>query len=288
MSEEAVAFASRNQLDNPFPIVPDDEPVATIAPEKPEDAAAEAEAAPSAAHPETAGPVAADDFPANDLPADDSPTGDLGDLAVTPMIEAVLADDSQVFLQRLIGIAARDAQRADDVSVLGLALAALGQALAEGDDEDQGFQDLVDTFEGRRVGEAALHRAAPLIAVFVARLASAAYRHEMTPDLAERFIRAADEVAGTALKAGGVRAWRRFPEVTATIAQRALNRGVSAAGLAEALPRLMARFGLGQRPVMRVVSNSDQPRGKPSRGEAAGEPRRMVISGPVEIVILDR
>jgi hypothetical protein len=284
MSEEAVAFAGRNQLDDPFPIVPDEDPVATIPPEK-EDDAPDAKVAQNGARPETAG---ADDFPANGFPTGDFHDG--GDLTAAPMIEAVLADDSQVFLQRLIGIATGDAQHGDDdISVLGITLAALGQALAEGEDEEQSFQDFVDALERRRPGEAALHRAAPLIAVFVARLASAAYRHEMTPDLAEKFVRAADEVAGAALQARGARTWRHLPEITVTIGQRAVHRGFSAAGLAEALPRLAARFGLGPRgPVMRVVSSPDQPRGKPSRGEAAGEPRRMVISGPVEIVILDR
>lgn len=277
MSEEAVAFAGRAQLHDPFPIVPDDEPATMVAPERDD-------AAPAAGG--TQRP------PQSDL-GDTAPIEDLGDAdarVTDPIGDAVLADDGQLFLQALIGIAAADARSgAGDVVSLGLTLACLGQALAEGTDEEQAFQDLVDMFDRRRPEETALHSVAPFIAIFVARLASAPYRHETTPDLIESLMRSAGDVVDAALQAAGTRAWRRLPGIVTTIAQRAARRGLSIANLIEALPRLAARFGLGPRgPVMRVVSHSDRPRAEIPRGDATEKPRRMLISGPVEIVILDR
>jgi hypothetical protein len=277
MSEEAVAFAGRNQLDDPFPIVPDDEPVAMVPPER-ADVVPEADDTQPAPHADL-----------NDtIPMEDD--GDPDTRIADPIADVVLAENSRLFLQALIGIAAGDLRRgADDMAGLGLALAGLGQALAEGEDEEQTFQDLVDAFERRRLEEAGLHSVAPLVAIFVARLASAPYRHDTTPAVVENLMRSAEEVVGAALQAAGTRAWRRLPGIVTTIAERAVHRGLSIADLIEALPRLATRFGLGPRgPVMRVVSNPDHPRRDLSRGEAAEKPRRMLISGPVEIVILDR
>jgi hypothetical protein len=277
MSEEAVAFAGRNQLDDPFPIVPDDGLVAMIPPER------------EVTAPNTADAQHAPLSEVHDTPPTEN-AGDAGARVADPVADAVLADDSRLFLQAVIGIAAGDVQGgADDTAGLGLTLAGLGQALAEGEDEEQTFQGLVDAFERRRLEEAALHSVAPLVAIFVARLVSAPYRHETTPDFVENLMRSAEEVVSTGLQAAGTRAWRRLPGIVTTIAERAAHRGLSMADLIEALPRLAARFGLAPRgPVMRVVSNPDHPRRDPSRDEAAERPRRMLISGPVEIVILDR
>lgn len=272
MSEEAAVFTRRNELDDPFPIVPDDEP------------AAESAAEPRDAAPESAPAVN------DDVAADNS--DDPGDRITDPAVTALLGGDSQHFLQALIGLVARSMQNAaGDAASLGLVLAGLGQALAEGQDEEEVLQDLVDAFERRRLGEAQLHAAAPFIGLLVARIAAAPHRDEPTPDLAgaERLVHAAEEVAGVGLRSGGIRAWRRLPDIAATIAERAGQRRLPIADLAEALPRLATRFGFAPRePVMRVVSNSGQPRGDLPRGETAERPRRMLISGPVEIVILDR
>jgi hypothetical protein len=105
-------------------------------------------------------------------------------------------------------------------------------------------------------------------------------------------LHAAEELSAAALAAGGARSWRRLPDIAATIGERAARRGLSPTALAAALPRLAARFGLsahddGER--VAVIAATNHPRGASPRGEAAAEePRRMVISGPVEIVILDR
>jgi hypothetical protein len=270
MSEEAVAFAGRNQLDDAFPIVPDDTPAAMVSPER-------SDAALDAAHLDLNGVARAEDVGNADAGVAD------------PIADAVLADDSQLFLQSLIGIAASRAQHgADSATSFGLTLSVLGRALAEGGDEEQTFQDLVDAFERRRLEEAALNSVAPLVAIFVARLLSAPYRHETTPEVVADLMRSAEEVVDAALQAAGARAWRRLPDITATIAERAAHRGLAVRGLIEALPRLTARFGLVPRPVMRVVANSEHARSDHPRDEAAEKPRRMLISGPVEIVILDR
>jgi hypothetical protein len=277
MSEEAVAFAGRNQLDDPFPIVTDDELAAMVPPERPEAAA------------DVAGTQVGSQPDLNDANSTEYP--DDGDAHATgPIADALLAEDSQLFMQALVGIAAADMRSGAGETVgLGLVLAGLGQALAEGMDEEQVFQDLVDAFDRRRLEETTLRSVAPLVAIFVARLASARYRHETTPEIVENLMRSAEEVVGAASQTAGARAWRRLPGIVTTIAERAAHRGLSVTEMITALPRLAARFGVGPRgPVMRVVSRSDHPRAEAPRSEAMERPRRMLISGPVEIVILDR
>jgi hypothetical protein len=179
---------------------------------------------------------------------------------------------------------------ADDAS-LGIALSRLGQALAE-DRQDDGltFQALVDALDRGRLDEAALLGLTPIVAAFVARLVIG----ETSPgdgEATRQLAIAADTVVGETLAAGGSRAWRRLPRFAATIAERSAQRELPLGAVAEMLPRLGARFGLTRPgPAGRgtVVSLTDDLRGAPPRGAAADEPRRMVISGPVEIVILDR
>jgi hypothetical protein len=124
------------------------------------------------------------------------------------------------------------------------------------------------------------------VAAFLARIAAKdrlVGRHD--PAAVEALFRSAEAMVASSLEAGGTSAWRRLPKAAAAIRVRVAQREFPLDVLAEALPRLVARFGLAPRE--RVVTNSELPRGDRPRGEAA-EPRRMVISGPVEIVILDR
>jgi hypothetical protein len=265
MSEEVAAFARNDE--NPFPIVPDDladatEVSAEFAPpgETGFDPEPEPTATPEAESHEAADPVAA----------------------------AILAPDSRHFIRALIGRLI--AGSGDDTSV-GIVLSRLGQALAEDrQDEHLTFQSLVDALDRGRVEEAALRDLTPIIAAFVARLVA----RETSPADGEalpQFVAAAESVVGETLESGGSRAWRRLPRFAATIAERAAQRELPLGAVAEMLPRLGARFGLTRRePAGRgtVISLTDDLRGDPPRGAAADEPRRMVISGPVEIVILDR
>jgi hypothetical protein len=182
----------------------------------------------------------------------------------------------------------------DDAS-LGIALSRLGQALAE-DRHDDGltFQNLVDALDRGRLGDTALRHLAPIVAAFVARLVAG----ENSPiaiagdsDAPRQLVSAAEALVAETLEAGGSRAWRRLPRFAATIAERAAQRELPLGAVAEMLPRLGVRFGLTPRELGArgsVVSITDHLRGDPPRGAAADEPRRMVISGPVEIVILDR
>jgi hypothetical protein len=268
MSEQAAASARQSEPGDPFPIVPDD--VIEIAQSgggnPPGDADPEPDDPPLEARPE---------------PGDDT-RSDAGPLAGT-----LLASDSQQFLRHLIGFAAGELQKGSgDGAVFGVLLARLGLALAGNHDEELAFQDLVGMLDRHRLGKAALHRAAPIVAAFLARIAAKdrlAGRHD--PAAVEGLFRSAEATVASSLEAGGTSAWRRLPKAAAAIRVRAAQREFPLDALAEALPRLVARFALGPRE--RVVPNSELPRGDHPRGEAA-EPRRMVINGPVEIVILDR
>lgn len=259
MSEEAAAFARHDE--NPFPIVPDDTA----------DTAEAASASETAADPE---PAAA-------------PEPEDGDIT-NPVTAAVLAPNTRQFLRALMALLIGGST--DDAS-LGIALSRLGQALAEDrQDEDLTFQALVDALDRGRVEEAGLHGLAPIAAAFVARLV-AGDAASGDADALHQLVAAAETMVGAALEAGGTRAWRRLPRFAATIAERAAQRGLPLGAVAEMLPRLGARFGLTRHePAGRgtVVSTTDDLRGDSPRGAAADEPRRMVISGPVEIVILDR
>jgi hypothetical protein len=167
---------------------------------------------------------------------------------------------------------------------VGTTLGQLGSALDEDLDEAAAFQDFVDALEHRRFGARALHEAVPIVAAFLARVVSEPIlgtTSGRTPAEIAGLVRSAAQVAREALESGGARSWRALPEIAATIARRAAQRGSSIGTLAEALPRLWARLGPGSR---------DASTSKPDhlRGRTKGETRRMVLSGPVEIVILER
>jgi hypothetical protein len=160
----------------------------------------------------------------------------------------------------------------------------LGHGLEEGLDEESVFHDLVGALERRRFRSAALHEAVPIVAALIARIVSGPILRTPSgaaPAQIGNLLRAAARVAREALDSGGARSWRALPEVAVTIARRAAQRGSTIGTLAEALPRLWARLGPGSRDAS--TSESDHPRGR-----TTGASRRMVLSGPVEIVILER
>ena len=55
----------------------------------------------------------------------------------------------------------------------GVVLCQLGWALSEGQDETLTLQELVEAFDGRRIGKAGLRGVAPIVAAFIARTAAA-------------------------------------------------------------------------------------------------------------------
>lgn len=265
MSEEASAFARHDEGGDPFPIVAEDA------------AATEAAIAPQS---EAAVEATTDDARRE---TDD------------PDVVASLSRDGRQFLVALISRLADKAQHAaGDRAALGIALSRLGQGLADDANQQVLFQSLVDALDRRRPGPTALREVVPVIAAFLARSVGAQALQdasESNPGEATALFGAAEDVVAAALEAGCSRAWRRLPDIAATVASRAADRAVPLGALAEALPRLAARFGSWPRDTADytgIVSITDHPRGDPPRGGAADEPRRMVISGPVEIVILDR
>jgi hypothetical protein len=198
---------------------------------------------------------------------------------------ALQAPDPHSFLLGLANALVRSPHATTDgESSLGTMLRQLGNALDEELDEESAFQDLVDALEHRRFGARALQEAVPIVAAFLGRIVSGPARETgsaATPAEIAGLVHAAAEVARDALASGGARGWRALPEMASTIARRAAQRGLSVDTLAEALPRLWARLGAGQRD----ASTSEPDR---LRGRTKGETRRMVLSGPVEIVILER
>jgi hypothetical protein len=201
------------------------------------------------------------------------------------IVSALEAPDPQSFLLALANALVRSPHTtADGESSLGTILRQLGNALDEELDEESAFQDLVDALEHRRFGARALREAIPIVAAFLARIVSGPARETgsaaMPAEIAS-LVRVAAQVARDALGSAGVRGWRALPEITATIARRAAQRNLSIGTLAELLPRLSTRLGPEPREGSTTRSGHFQAR-------ATGEPRRMVLSGPVEIVILER
>jgi hypothetical protein len=199
--------------------------------------------------------------------------------------DAVSATDSQSFLLGLIGAMGRTGRfPAGGESSLGTMLRCLGKALDEELDERPAFQDLVDALERRHFGARALHEAVPIVASFLARIVSAPILRTASgtaPAEIGDIVRAAAQVAREALERGGARSWRALPESGSAVARRAGQRRLSISSLAEVLPRLWARAGPGPGEASTAASEH-------VRVQTIGEPRRMVLSGPVEIVILER
>jgi hypothetical protein len=217
-------------------------------------------------------------------PCEGNPSVSEGSSILEVVAEAVSATDSQGFLLGLIGVLARTARTpVDGESSLGTLLRHLGDALDEELDEEAAFQNLILALERRRFGKHALNEAVPVIAAFLARVLSEPIL-QATPgttltEIAD-LVRAAAQVAREALQSGGARSWRALPEIALTIAQRAARRNLSVVTLAEALPRLWTRLTPGSGEAAAAPAHP--------RARTTGEPRRMVISGPVEIVILER
>jgi hypothetical protein len=201
------------------------------------------------------------------------------------VVSALETPDPQSFLLALANALVRSSHMtADGESSLGTILRQLGIALDEELDEESAFQDLVDALEHRRFGARALQEAVPIVAAFLARIVSGPARKTgsaATPVETAGLVRSAAQVAREALESDRTRGWRTLPEIATTIARRVAQRGSSIGTLAEALPRLWARLGPGSHD----TSTSEPDR---LRGLTKGETRRMVLSGPVEIVILER
>jgi hypothetical protein len=199
--------------------------------------------------------------------------------------DAVSATDSQSFLLGLIAALGRTARAPAGVeSSLGTMLRCLGHALDEELDERPAFQGLVDALERRRLGGQALHEAVPIVAAFLARIVSAPVLRAgpgTAPTEIADLVRAAAQVAREALERGGARSWRALPESGSAVARRAGQRGLSISSLAEVLPRLSARLSPGRGDASTAASEH-------VRVRTIGKPHRMVLSGPVEIVILER
>jgi hypothetical protein len=198
---------------------------------------------------------------------------------------ALEAPDPQSFLLALANALLRSAPATDGESSLGTMLRCLGDALDEELDEEQAFDDLVDALERRRFGAPGLHEAVPIVAAFLARIVSAPILRTAsgaTPAEIADLVHAAAQAAREALEQGGARSWCALPRIASTIAGRATQRNLSIGPLAAALPRLWAR--LNSRP--RDATTAAAP--VYLRGRMPGEPHRMVLSGPVEIVILER
>lgn len=197
----------------------------------------------------------------------------------------ITAPDPRAFLGGMIGaLSQRTFEPVRDESSIGTILRQLGHALGEDLDEELAFQNVTDALDRKQLPSEALHRSAPIVAAFLARIVSLPLLRissDATPAEIESLVRAATQVAREALENRGARGWRTLPAIAATIARRAALRGLSVDALAEALPRLWARLGLGPREASAPGSDRFQ-------GRTKGEPRRMVLRGPVEIVILER
>jgi hypothetical protein len=216
--------------------------------------------------------------------------GDAADRAVDPIVAAVLARDLSSFLRRLVSAAAQAAPfGAGDERGLGVIVAQLGQALEEGFDEAATCRGLILALERRHLPAGGLREAIPAVSALLARIAAQPLLHQRSAEnlnAVAALVHAAEAITIGALDQAGLRGWRPLPGVAATIARWAERHDLSIGALADALPQLAARL-LDLRP-REANSDSDRPRGETSRGGADGEPRRMVLSGPVEIVFLDR
>jgi hypothetical protein len=199
--------------------------------------------------------------------------------------DAVSTSDSQGFLLGLIGALGRTARSpAGGESSLGTMLRCLGHSLDEELDEEPAFQDLVDALERRRFGPRALDEAVPIVAAFLARILSAPILRGVSgtaPAEIADLVHAAAQVVRESLARSGARSWRALPEASSAVSRRAGQRKLSISSLAEVLPRLWARVG---------PSPGDESTAAPEhvRVRTTGGPRRMILSGPVEIVILER
>jgi hypothetical protein len=229
-------------------------------------------------------PNGADEHDAAGSAATRDPNASVNDILDT-VAGAVSATDTQGFLLGLIGALGRTARSpVGGESSVGIILRELGNALDEELDEEPAFHDLVDALERRRFRAPALNEAVPIVAAFLARIVSAPILRTVSdtaPTGIADLVHAAAQVARKSLERGGARSWRALPEAASTIAQRAEQRKLSITSLAEVLPRLLARLGSG---------SADETTGASEhmRVRMTAEPRRMVLSGPVEIVILER
>lgn len=202
--------------------------------------------------------------------------------AISP---AISAPDPQSFLLHLIGALGRTPRStADSESSLGTMLRHLGQALDEDLDEELAFLDLVDALYGRQYGDRALNEAVPVLAAFLARIVSAPARETglaEPPAQIAALVRAAAQVVRSALESGGVRSWCALPELATNIARRAAQRNLSVDTLAAALPRVWVQRNSDRR-------NASTPPSDRFREKTKNGRHRMVLNGPVEIVILER
>lgn len=190
--------------------------------------------------------------------------------------------DPQAFFGGLVGALSRlqDPQVAQSTDLVRRILAV---GIAQECDEELIFDDLINILIRKSFSAEALKAPLPIMAAFLARIASEPIRASRSEPAKSneltRLVRSAAQILVDILENQGSRGWRKLPNIAASIAARAAQQRLSIGDLAEALPRLSGR----QKADPLNVSASAA-----ERRTARSQSRRIVLNGPVEIVILGR
>jgi hypothetical protein len=209
----------------------------------------------------------------------ESPTTPVRDDRSVALLDAVAgflaAPNSPGFLGSLVGMLSPLAISGDSGARTMLRL--LGRALADGRDEELVLTEIVNALDRRPF------RSEALVAVLSALLIRAASASSLPAVSAESatLLCAAAQIVRDALDSGRARCWHLLPQLATAVARRNAQQILPAASVAAALPRLWAQMAPVPHDIS--ISGSDQP--------VAGmttPPRRIILNGPVEIVVLER
>jgi hypothetical protein len=208
----------------------------------------------------------------------------ISDRLVDGVVSALPFGDPQSFLGGLVGALSRPPSAVvRQNSSIEIARRVLAHGIAQDLDEQTVLENLVAALASRNFRPELLYGAAPIIAGFLARIASepirAAPSEPAAPENLAALFQSARQVVLDMLAAHGSRGWRILPNIAAVVADRVVEQGLSIGDLAAALPRLSGR--VGSNPENGLASATDRP-------GVRMKPRRIVLTGPVEIVILER
>jgi hypothetical protein len=225
-----------------------------------------------------------------DRAAADPGNGDETDMSLETIADALGAPRGDSFLRGVIG----GLGLAEAASVaLRAPLRRLRGNLRDGVDEAEAFEDFVEALIPGDLDDADLAQAVPLLAALTARAIAQGVAQGGEPigrEAGQHLVREAVTATRHLVQSKGAGGLVLLPHIARGLVRHALRRGIAAAALAEALPRVAGRL-LHDPDLARRLTRAGA-RGKPEVDRPGrwtrGRPRRLLLNGPVEITIIAR
>jgi hypothetical protein len=209
------------------------------------------------------------------------------DVLIATIVDLLDADRGDAFLAQMVASlgGSEIAERGLGPMLRQLRLDLDGQA-----GEARAFERFTEALDRSFPDRDGLMRIAPLLAALMARIVLRGLKNGgvlADPETRRHLVRQAIAATRELIERRGAGGLKPLPLVARRLARHALRRGKSAAALADALPRIVARLST-EPGLMQRLARAGAPRSAQTGRGMWGRPRDFVLDSPVEITILAR